>query len=383
MCIIRSVRIRRTISVRLYPTREQKAVLKEISIRCSRLWNRANYIARRHYFKTGEVLTYEKLWSLAKKTKEYKALPSDIAQAVLKKLAQSWSSFKELKRLEEKGKLPSHINRVSPPKYYKDRKRGKTIPMNIPILSPRSFSLGDFSFSFTVPEDFRRKPKEKFTLLATYTIPYGDFTPKWAEVIRKNGRWYVHVSGWAKVKRPEVKGENYASIDLGARNLITLTIYDAKRKTVRVYQFKSKELWKEFCYWERRIAKYRSKLAKSGHEGRAVKLRKLYEKRNKRITNAVRAIANKVVLLLQRYGVKKVLIGDLTGIRNGKDFGKLNKLLHNFWIRRKIEQILKDKLEIAGIGIDPIPESYTSSFCICGGKISRCGEHIEEEAREL
>ena len=90
--------------------------------------------------------------------------------------------------------------------------------------------------------------------------------------------------------KKSIRGKNYASIDLGARNLIVLGIYDEEKKLIRVHQFKSKELWKEYKYWDRRIARYQSKLAGSGYKGKSVKLRKLYERRKKRIKNAIRSL---------------------------------------------------------------------------------------------
>ncbi len=373
--------MKRTFSVRLFPTREQKEILRELQLRCAKLWNKANYILRQHFFKTGQIIPYEKLFHLVKNSEEYKSLPSDIAQALLKKLSESWNSFSKLKKLQERGNLPKHIKKVSPPKYYKDREENKTLPMNvIPILNPRSYSLGDFFFSFAIPKDLKEKysVKKRLTILATYKIPYENFKLTRAEIVRKNGKWYVHVSAQVKETKKTTKRKNYASIDLGIRNLIVLAIYDEERKQIRVYQFKSKELWKEFKYWNRRIANYQSKLVKSGHKGSSTKLRKLYEKRNRRIINAIRSMGNRIVELLKGYEVKEVFIGDLTGIRNEKDYGKkVNKLLHNFWVRRKIEQILKDKLEEAGIGLVPIPENNTSKVCFnCKEGVKRPRQHF-------
>jgi len=89
-------------------------------------------------------------------------------------------------------------------------------------------------------------------------------------------------------------------------------------------------------------------------------------------------MANKIVQILERYGVKEVFVGDLIGIRNGKDYGKeLNKLLHNFWIRKQILEILSYKLEEAGIGLIPIPEAYTSKVCFnCKLEVKRPKQHF-------
>ncbi len=374
--------LKRTLKVRLYPTGWQKQALKELQIRCAKLWNRANYLVRQEFFKSGNILSYETVYNLVKNSPEYKALPTDIAQAVLKKLAESWKSFKELKKLEKKGKLPKHIKKVSPPKYFKDRKQNKTLPMSvIPILAPRSYSLGDFYFDVVVPKDFKQTYpiKKRLEFLATYKIPYTSYKFKRAEILNKNGRWYVHISVEAPKKEVKPKERvNYAGIDLGVRNLIVLAIYDVKRKLIRVYQFKSKELWKEWKYWTKKIAQYQSKLAKSGHKGKSLRLRKLYEKRQERLKLAIQQMANKIVQILERYNVKEVFVGDLTGIREGKNYGReLNKLLHNFWIRKQIEEILKYKLEEVGIDWSPIPEGYTSQICFnCGSKTIRPRRHF-------
>ena len=369
--------LKRTLKVRLYPTGEQKGILRELQIRCAKLWNRANYLIRQKYFKSRKILSYNQIYNLVKNSPDYKALPTDIAQAVLEKLSESWKSFKELKELEEKGKLPKHIKKVSPPKYFKNRKLKQTLSMSvIPILAPRSYSLGDFSFSFAIPKDFKETYgiKKRLEILATYKIPYKSYKFKRAEILNKNGKWYVHISVEIPKKEiRETKKVTYASIDLGIRNLITLAISYKENKLIRVYQFKSKELLKEWKYWNRKIAKHQSKLAKSGHKGSSLKLRRLYEKRNKRIKIAIQQMINKTIQILKRYNVKEVFVGDLTGIREGKDYGKaVNKLLHNFWVWRQIEKILKYKLEELGIGLTPIPEAYTSKTCFnCGSKVER------------
>ncbi|RTZ68661.1 MAG: hypothetical protein DSZ30_03830, partial [Aquificaceae bacterium] len=220
---------------------------------------------------------------------------------------------------------------------------------------------------------------KRLEILATYKIPYQSYKLKRAEIINKNGKWYVHIL--VEIPKAEVNNNqrsNYASIDLGIRNLITLAVYDSKKKLIRVYQFKAKELLKEWKYWSRRIVKYQSELAKSGYKGSSLKLRKLYEKRKKRLKVAIQQMANKIVQILERYGVKEVFVGDLMGIRNGKDYGKeLNKLLHNFWIRKQILEILSYKLEEAGIGLIPIPEAYTSKVCFnCELEVKRPKQHF-------
>jgi len=137
--------LRRTLKVRLYPTAQQKQILRELQIRCAKLWNKANYFIRKGYFKSGIILSYNQVYNFVKNSPEYKALPTDIAQAVLKKLAESWNSFKELKSLERKGKLPKHFKKVSPPKYFKDKGTKQILPMSVTLSSLPEATLWEIS----------------------------------------------------------------------------------------------------------------------------------------------------------------------------------------------------------------------------------------------
>ncbi|HIC99880.1 MAG TPA: hypothetical protein EYP05_00870, partial [Piscirickettsiaceae bacterium] len=315
------------------------------------------------------IYNYNTLCKLLKDTKDYKALPSDIAQEVLKKLSEDWKSFKQLKELQKKGELPPHIEKVSPPKYKKNRKLNKTIPMNILIKSNRSYKLTDYGFEFTTPKDLSNK---RLFILAKYNIPYKQYSLKRAEIINKNGKWYAYISIEIPENQNKRDRRNYASVDFGVRNLITVAIYREKQEKVNIYQFKSKELWKEFKYCDRKIEKYQSKINKQGIY-KTKRLKRLYERREKRIKQAINSMVNKLIELLNRYNVETLYIGDLTGIRDNIDYGKyLNKLLHNFWIRDKVQTQIEYKAKAEGIEIVSIPEYYTSSKCIvCNSKTER------------
>ena len=369
----------RTLCVRLYPTAEQGQILYEIRLRCARLWNRANYIIRQHYFATGKVLSYETVYHEVKNTPEYRALPTDIGQAVLKKLSEAWNSFKELKELERKRQLPEHIKKVSPPRYSKDRKKNKTLPLKfVPILAARSYGLDDYAFWMSLPQDLKNHKKDKLVLLAEHRpLKYKNCKFKRAELVCQNGKFYVHISlDVPDEHRMEVANKNpkvFASIDLGIRNMVTLAVYEGDR--VKTYHFKVKELLKDWKFFEKRIVEKQSILALSGHKGPALGLRRLYEKRKLRMKVAIQAMCNQIAEILKPYAdrIETVYVGDLTGIRNGKNYGKrMNKLLHNFWVRRKLLDVLEYKLEELGIGLTPIPEAHTSSFCcFCGLPIRR------------
>ncbi|MDD4249898.1 MAG: hypothetical protein PHT13_12435 [Methanosarcina sp.] len=90
------------------------------------LFNTANYIIRQRFFENdnlyqetgekGEGIWYKQLYSMLKNTEQYRALPAQTAQQVLKLLDKSWKSF--FKALKVYAKSPElFMGRPKPPKY--------------------------------------------------------------------------------------------------------------------------------------------------------------------------------------------------------------------------------------------------------------------------
>jgi transposase len=82
------------------------------------LYNEANYLIRQEFFKTGRWIRYYDLNKELKESENYKFLPAQTAQQILRLLDKSWKSFfkaiKEYKDHPEKFKARSKL-----PKYKK------------------------------------------------------------------------------------------------------------------------------------------------------------------------------------------------------------------------------------------------------------------------
>ena len=94
---------------------EDNPTLWKLADNCARLWNEVNFGRRQAYTR------YKKFsWHPKHLYKKYAPLVgSATAQQVIRKNNEAWRSFFGLKRLEAKGKLPSHIEKVSMPRYWK------------------------------------------------------------------------------------------------------------------------------------------------------------------------------------------------------------------------------------------------------------------------
>lgn len=128
--------MRRTNVLRLVPTKDQQATLRVLADRAAALWNAANYRCRQAFLQGTGVPGYEALCAEFVSHPAYKALPSDIAQETLKKLAAAWRSFFGLRRLHAKGKLE---HKPRPPRYWKDRRTGQRVPRGVYVKAPRLF----------------------------------------------------------------------------------------------------------------------------------------------------------------------------------------------------------------------------------------------------
>lgn len=97
--------MKRTNVVRLIPDKNTRPVLKTLGDRCAALWNAAQYRMRQAFFQGLPVPSYPGLCEEFQDHNAYKALPSDMAQEILKKVRQSWNAFFACLRLYRNGKL--------------------------------------------------------------------------------------------------------------------------------------------------------------------------------------------------------------------------------------------------------------------------------------
>jgi len=116
----------RTDIVLLKPTPEEEKKLFRLAEESSLLWNQANYERRQAFFKHTKMPSYAKQCNTLKYTEHFKAVGTGKGQAILSKLNESWQSFWKLKKMQKQGVLPIFIQKVRPPKYWKDRMNDKT-----------------------------------------------------------------------------------------------------------------------------------------------------------------------------------------------------------------------------------------------------------------
>jgi len=354
--------MRRVNVYRVIADRALLLLLRIIADRCARLWNTAQYICRQRFLAGEKVPSYARLCSLLKEHEAYRALPSDIAQEVLKMVRESWNSFFKNRKNYRAGKIPEPPGL---PGYCKDRRTGHRLIRCIPIKCTRSYSIHGSEFSMTAPSDLS---SDRLRMRVRGCTRWNG-KPGRAELLWDAARnvWYLHQSVKVNAPTRRPRRRRWAAVDRGARIPLALAIEGVPEVLV----FRARELWKDFLYWSRQIAGLQSRLRTRGmHASR--ELRRMYARRRERLLAAYRGLARTVVDILKRHGVTDLIVGDLTGIRENMDFGPLNELVHNFWSFAELLRILKDACERAGIRVHEKPEGGTSSHCVlCGEDAAR------------
>ena len=101
------------------------------------------------------------------------------------------------------------------------------------------------------------------------------------------------------------------------------------------------------------------------------KMSKLYEKKNNVLNDYLHKVTRAVVNYCVENNIATVIIGDITGVRDGKDLGnKTNQKLHSFPYA-KIYAMLEYKLKLKGISLFKQEESFTSQCSPKSPKVSK------------
>lgn len=181
------------------------------------------------------------------------------------------------------------------------------------------------------------------------------------ELVR--GRYQISLVGEKEFQA--LGGDSVAGLDLGIINLGALA-FDSGDAIL----YSGRALLDILQHSEKRAAQCKpSGYAVSGWDRLPASKHKkaIQNKASNTIGLAVHNFTRHIVDECIARGVGLLVVGDLTGIREGKDFGsKTNQKLHR-WPFRKIIDQLKYKAEEVGIEVKEVSEAYTSqTCCVCG-----------------
>ena len=306
------------------------------------LYNEANYIVRHEFFKTKRWIRYNELYKLLKESENYRALPAQTAQQILKIVDRIWKSFfNATNAWKEK---PEKFNEMPrPPKYKK--KDG----VFILIFTNQQVKVkGDWLiFPNVVGLRLKTRIKERI---------------KEVRIIPKGVGYVVEIVYEKEVDVVERDKSRIAGIDLGVRNLVTIANNIGEAPIVvkggvvkSINQFFNKEM----ARLQRIYAKQGIKTSK--------RMKKLSAKRERKLKDFFHKVSKFVAEWCAKRNIGRLVIGYNKEWKKGVNLGKKNNqnfVQIPFWA---LIQQIKYKAEERGIEVILVEEDHTSkcSFLDC------------------
>lgn len=344
---------------------EYSNILSHMNYAASKLWNVCNY-ERRNYKTLGlqnfPDWYYQK--SYHKDNVWFKALPSQTAQEVCKLLDKSWKSYFAL--LKSKG-----IENPKPPRFKQNgiaitymQNAIKRMDDNTLRLTLSKGLKSHMSNTYGIHEDYLYlknnlfKDMEAVKLLRIY--PPKDNKVRVIAIYEVADRTFLPDNG------------KYLSIDLGVKN--PLTCYDSATGT----SFIVGREYKSICHkYDKMIAHYQSicelQQASAGvkYPKPSKRILSLYEKKRRCIKDYFHKCTRYIVSYCKANDIHTVVIGDITHIRDGKDFGDAANQTFHALPYKQIYGMLEYKLALEGIRLVSIKEAYSSQCSPLSETVSR------------
>ena len=318
--------------------KQNHSYYKELDHLCflsKNLYNSTLYVIRQHYFETKEYLDYYKVNNLFTHTNQvdYRALPAKVSKMTQKLVDQNFRSFFSLLKSKNYNQI------VKIPKYLHPIKGRQVVHYGKQALSFKKQGFIKLSkTNIVIPCDIDKN-----------LIQFVRIVPKINNIIM------IEI-GYQFQEKDFANNGNYASIDLGINNLITLVkSNDSKPLIINDRPCKSINQ-----YYNKRKAKLQNKLERINHKKSSKRLKRLTQKRN----NKIKDYFHKATTFLVNHLVDNQITTLVIGKSNDwKQDTKMLKKVKQIFIQIPFSQLinmLTYKCRMNGIQVVLQEESYTS-----------------------
>ena len=322
-------------------------MLKDFCHKSKNLYNYATYKIREKYFTEGKWLRYQDLEKELKADKEYpdyRNMPTaQSAQQILRLVDQTWNSYFKAKKEYKKDPKKFH-GKPRPPKY-KEKDGHYTLVLTNQecklkedgkLHFPKVFGGFEITPKFTEREDFVSFQQFRAFYDGTNIVVELVYRIRKVDFLPDNGR--------------------YGAIDIGVDNLAALATNTEHPPLL----INGKPLKSMNQYYNKELAKAKSCLGKRNKKKFSKKIKRLNQKRNRKIMDYMHKASKQIVDELVRRNIHTLIIGKN---KNWKQNSSLSKKVNQNFVQipsSKFIELLKYKAEEKGITVILVNESYTS-----------------------
>lgn len=326
--------------------------LDELSFCSKNLYNHALYEVRQMFIETSKqkeqgllkhatYLNYYDTEKLISGIEEYKSIPAQTRQSILKLLDKNWKSF--FKSIKDYMKNPSkYKGKPSLPKYLD--KQGRFIL----IYPGQNITIKDGELTIPKTKIKIKTKVNKKDLKELRIVPLGNKTFKIEIVYTK------------EIIDLRLDKDNAIGIDIGLNNLMAITSNQAYSLCCLINGRQIKSINQ---YYNKRIGELKSILKiVNNQEKFSKRMNKLILKRKLKIDDYLHKASRKVIELCKQFNIGRIIIGHNKDWKQNIELGRrTNQNFVSIPFNRLI-QMIQYKAEEIGIDVLITEESYTSKI---------------------
>ncbi len=327
-----------TIKAQIYATPQVEAVLKEAMRSATKVYNGLLWYLREEYKQNGRSnISRKNLNRILKKLPRAKDYYSLSVQLTRDEVISAYRTFFALrKKGKTKHNAPGFRRKgyLSPLKYVQKGFKVEGNEVTISLGTGREDGLRQVSFKIT------HQPGIKYERVRQLSIVYD----------KTSGRLEARLT--VEVKANPKPGNGRVALDLGENILMAAAFDDGS-----AFLYSGRQIKSVRRYW----TKLRSKLRQNSRRWKQVAHREKAQ-----VDHLLRQAVSHFLRECEKRGIGEVAVGNLKGIMEGKNYGKvLNQRLYR-WPFIKLVNILKYKGALMGIRVYEVEERSTSVTChIC------------------
>lgn len=324
------------------PNHELYKTLDDLTFKAKNLYNHGLYLYRQSYFEhQSNPETPVLSWADIDKSlrtqghKDIRALPSKVANAVLKNLGENIASFWKLVRLKNSAKL---TQKPKLPHYLHKAEGRYPVSFNYQTFGAKRGTNGEL---FLCPKGIN------------IPIPTRVANPKQVRVVPDRNNFVIEVIYDAKERAPKSTSK-YAGIDLGVDNFATITFSTQNSPLI----IKGLELKSINQGYNRLISKAQELLPAPQKTSKPI--HRLWSRRSWILKTKIHQMTAFLATLFDEMEIEKVFIGKNTDWKQNLPFGKKVKQRFAYLPYETFIEQLRYKCQLCGITVIVQEESYTS-----------------------
>jgi putative transposase len=310
--------------------------IDKMSFLSKNLFNSAVYLSRQAFFKNQPIPTWNQIYHALKKSDDYKALPSKVAQLVFRQVDKCFKSYKSAK--EEYKKNPEKF--LGEPKLpkYKHKLQGRNIlTFNNQAVSQKSLKKG-----LIAPSGLAIAVKTQLTQIEEVRI------------IPKNNV-YIIEAVYEQEETTLETNNRIAAIDIGLNNLATVS---SNCLEFRPFIVCGKAIKSCNQFYNQVKASLQSQLPANQTTSR--KIEALTLKRNNKVDYYLHTASRLIIHQLVSQNITHLIIGQNENWKQKINLGSKNNQNFTQIPHARFIQQLEYKAKLAGIKVQITEESYTS-----------------------